>query len=312
MKKLFTIFCFFVFIASFSHKTAAQSYTLQTLSSAYQNLSSPIALHTNDSISWWDDAIGSFTIPFTFILFGDTVPTLYFYDAYLTDDTTSESYEINVFGANIWGNSSPVSYQITGSAPNRIYKVEWTDIGFDNYADVSSANIQFQLWLYETTNVIEIRFGNSYVPDAATAYDGLTGPQINLGYFNMTPYYFLVLQGNPSSPTTTIDTNVVLTGTPPLNTVYRFTPFTSSIKQNAFQNEISFYPNPATDNITLTSPLILSEATVLVYNIQGALLYQQNLQSGNMNIDLSGLAKGVYILKLTGKDINVVKPIIKQ
>jgi len=252
MKKLFTIICIIALFTTLSCKTYAQYYNFQAITGTYQSLTSPIALHTNDSVSWWDDAIGSFTLPFTFKLFEDTVPTLYFYDAYLTDDTANENYEINVFGAGIWGNSSPVSYQMEGTTPNRIYKVEWTDIGFDNYSDVASANIQFQLWLYETTNVIEIHFGNSYVPDAATAYDGLTGPEIDLINYNDIPSYYFSLQGIPAAPTATNDSNVVLTGTPPLNTVYRFSPHLESVPQITPQKEITFYPNPANDNFTIS------------------------------------------------------------
>lgn len=296
-----------------SFKNYAQSYTFTTLDSLYQNLTSGTALNTVDSSGGWDDAKGVISIPFNFHFFGNIVSTFYFDDTFLTDDTIAEDRIINVFGANIWGDSIPVNYQIDGTTPNRVYKVEWAEVCFDVYDNYDSANIEFQLWFYETTNVIEIHFGNSHIPNPNSAYDGMSGPQILLADFAATPIKVILLTDSASNPTTTSNLSAVLIGTPDLNTVYRFTPtvIPSAIAINA-ENQITIYPNPAKTDIKINLPKLNNDEIISVYDIQGQLLVQQPMQQAQANLNISNLANGIYFIKVTGSGIDVVKKIIKE
>jgi hypothetical protein len=73
-------------------------------------------------------------------------------------------------------------------------------------------------------------------------------------------------------------------------------------------SELLFYPNPATNNITIES---LHKAIIEILNIQGQTISQQ-LKQGKTDIDISSLAKGVYILRLLSNDKTVVARIVKE
>jgi len=295
-----------------SQKSYSQSYTLTTLSGSYQNLSAGIPLHSNDSITWWDDAQGIINVPFSLKLFGNPVASLYFYDAYISDDTLDETYAINVFGANIWGNGAPVSYQITGTSPNRIYKVEWAEIGFDAYEDISSASIEFQLWLYETSDVIEIHFGSHNIPDPAVAYEGSGGPQINVSYYNDDPLNLIFLTGDASNPSITNDTNTSITGTPVNGTIFRFTPVVSSMQEQKPQKEITIYSVNSINSIIVEDKSLNPDELISIYNMQGQLVYQHNSQNNKTIIPVSFLTKGIYFVKVLNNNITVVSKMIKK
>ncbi len=60
--------------------------------------------------------------------------------------------------------SSQITYLVTGSAPNRVLTVEWRQMRAPYNNTVPNA--EFQVKLYETTNLIEFVYGNSTIPDA--------------------------------------------------------------------------------------------------------------------------------------------------
>lgn len=85
---------------------------------------------------------------------------------------------------------------------------------------------------------------------------------------------------------------------------------------NNITGNIVVYPNPATNNITLVSQKVASggnqETIVEILNIQGQIILQQPLQQGKTNIDIRGLAKGVYILMLHTNEKTEVTRVVKE
>jgi hypothetical protein len=72
-------------------------------------------------------------------------------------------------GSNGW-----VKSVTTGTAPNRIHKIEWRLTIPINLAGAS--NSTFQVWLYETSNKVEYRYGAMSNPGgSSTASAGMTG-----------------------------------------------------------------------------------------------------------------------------------------
>lgn len=71
----------------------------------------------------------------------------------------------------------------------------------------------------------------------------------------------------------------------------------------------SVYPNPASDKIEIKTQF---KSVVEIYNIQGQLLIQQCILQEKRELDLSCLAKGVYILRLCGNDKTEVTRIVKE
>jgi hypothetical protein len=73
-------------------------------------------------------------------------------------------------------------------------------------------------------------------------------------------------------------------------------------------SEIKIYPNPASDKITIEikSQNIANSSFLSVYNIQGQLIFDKPIFQRSINIDISTLSRGVYIVKLTtNKNIEV-------
>jgi uncharacterized repeat protein (TIGR03803 family) len=91
--------------------------------------------------------------------------------------------------------------------------------------------------------------------------------------------------------------------------VFKLDTTTMGIEEINKNNSISVYPIPAINNLTVE---ILQKSTIEILNIQGQTILQQPLQQGKTDIDISGLAKGVYILRLLSNDKIAVTKIVKE
>jgi hypothetical protein len=70
------------------------------------------------------------------------------------------------------------------------------------------------------------------------------------------------------------------------------------LNQNQF-SKVSLYPNPATNEISLALDIKLEKAKLKVISTLGqTVLEKQNVSGNNLNIDVSNLAKGVYIVEV--------------
>ncbi len=70
--------------------------------------------------------------------------------------------------------------------------------------------------------------------------------------------------------------------------------------------DFKVYPNPTYDNITLESNKSLPYTVTLLDNT-GRLISSENVSTSNYQIDLSGLSKGIYLLKVDDQAVRVVK-----
>jgi len=89
----------------------------------------------------------------------------------------------------------------------------------------------------------------------------------------------------------------------------------NSVKENKIEpTGILVYPNPATNYITIEIPLISNQKNYIVsiYNSVGQLLQQQRLDEVKSEINISRLAKGVYLVKLFNNENTVEKIIVKE
>lgn len=68
--------------------------------------------------------------------------------------------------------------------------------------------------------------------------------------------------------------------------------------------DFSYYPNPTTGKVTISSKDAITE--VAVYNVQGQLLFNQKMNDLNTNVDISQFATGTYFfkLKINEKEVN--------
>ena len=89
--------------------------------------------------------------------------------------------------------------------------------------------------------------------------------------------------------------------------VYLCNDYLTSLPNLSFpSNDVSIYPNPATDKIEITG---LNEGLIEITNLQGQIIKTQNL-SVTKNMDISGLAAGTYLIKVMTKKKIVTKKLI--
>lgn len=67
-----------------------------------------------------------------------------------------------------------MSYKTSGTAPNRVFTVEWKNVL--SYYTGSNVQLNFQLLLYETTNIIEFQYGTV----SGTTHDAAEGASIGI------------------------------------------------------------------------------------------------------------------------------------
>lgn len=92
----------------------------------------------------------------------------------------------------------------------------------------------------------------------------------------------------------------------------------SAIDKNVLSSEeyklenqnLSIYPNPAKDKITIYSDSTVEK--VLVYNIFGKLVYKSSKDSKNLTVDTSNFSKGIYLVKVFSGGFFKTKKIVKE
>jgi hypothetical protein len=79
---------------------------------------------------------------------------------------------------------------------------------------------------------------------------------------------------------------------------------------DADKMELLVYPNPANDEIFITSNEILQNASIRIFDINGKLVISKQLTQNTVNI--STLAKGAYVLQLSVNDKLTERRFVKQ
>ena len=74
------------------------------------------------------------------------------------------------------------------------------------------------------------------------------------------------------------------------------------------------YPNPTYGNIKLEVEGLNTEADVLVYDMVGRVVQRHSLNKGknDLEIDLSGYAKGVYSVRIVNESVNQTLKLVVQ
>lgn len=135
-----------------------------------------------------------------------------------TNDLTSTTNPVKI--AAYWddlalgatGNGGYVKYVVTGTAPNRICKIEWFVTIPRNTTGTPSS--KFQIWLYESTNAIDFRYGTMGTDASATASVGLRATGTN-------NFQSVTISSNTAAIGTANDSNALQ---PAAGTKYTFTP----------------------------------------------------------------------------------------
>ncbi len=314
-------------------------YNLSVLSEDYSDLIGSTSL--NNDLTWNDPL---FTIPigFDFQYFGDTINELFFDEigsGGILGCNTGNAAIISLlvpYGAAIIDRGynfdtgisesslSNISYLLEGMAGSRILKVEWKNVGF--YSELEDDNVStdytnFQLWLYEGTNDIEMHYGPNSITRPDLCYENGKGTFVALinGYNLDTDSIFqaIVLEENPEMPSisifTTGDTLPSYFDNPiPNGTIYRFTHTPTGVSRIAMEPAIiSLYPNPSNDIIHISSDeLKMRIIGISIYNANGQRI--KEVTFSNNTIDISEFIPGTYFIQIRTTTDIIVKRLIKS
>ncbi|MCZ8298544.1 MAG: GEVED domain-containing protein [Flavobacterium sp.] len=239
-----------------------------------------------------DDAVYNVPIPFTFVFnglgytsvnmsingfayFGTTTGTpATEYNPISTTTTTFSGGVLSAYGRDLdlLNTSAAVNlgWVVTGTAPNRVMKMEWVTRR-SNGNNLASGEISmiFQIWLYETTNVVEFIYNQSTfgAPTIHTGQVGLRGAT-NTDFKNLTYTNPLLPWPGPTQALTemalgTANTDSVVTRGTSLtaaatingtlsNRIFRWTPVTCFAPTGVTASNVTF--NSVDLNWTAASP----------------------------------------------------------
>jgi hypothetical protein len=296
-------------------------YTFSYTTGTYTNLVGSTILTTDI----WDDFLYPCPIGFTFKFYNIPIDTLNFSDPNtVTFGNNLGKYVVSAFGADMsdrgrgdgtFKPKSPISYLLDGTAPNRILKIEWKNAGFileiDDSNILNKTNfINLQLWLYETSDLIEIHFGSHKVTYPGIIYEGTSGPNVSLNNNVNSKYVSLI--GDSTKPTVSSVPEVRMNGTPPNGMIFKFASNYVGIADNS-NGKYSIYPNPVKDVFHVMLPKKYEWVNVQIVNLLGnEMLNQKFTNSEQISLNISTLARGTYLMKLQTAGTVITRKITKQ
>ena len=282
MKKLI-----FLIAAGFALGVNAQTYSFSKSNEAYFSLSGATNLVSGN----WATFEKRIKTPFTFKYWGVNLGDSIFLDDWGSlslDKTFGE--EITFLGEDMESRGigkSSINYIVSGSSPNRILKFEYKNIGFDGNIPNLNDSASVQCWLYETSNILEYRYGPNRVQTTTWLDNGAY-----ISIYNSDLTKFISVEGDPLNPTlnTTQASNVKsVTGMPINGTVYKFTPSTNTGINEPFAKIIVI-----NNKISLQSSVVVNH--ISIYNTNGQLV---SSQSKAEDTNLSNLNHGIYYIVIS-------------
>ncbi len=271
----------------FSTHIFSQNYTFTQSTGTYANLSGSTSV-----VDWQKISTG-----FTFNFFNQNYDSLYVRTGgyIFFNDIASPKVVISAFDTP--DNTSipgAVSYQLAGIVGSQIFKLEWKNVILNSN---SNQYINYQMWLYEGTNCIEIFIGpNGSMP--SSSYGSYAGPSIGIGLPETTGFYSL--SGNPNAPNFILANDSTLTGTPLNGTIYKFCTTGSGIFDNASSHSVDISPNPFSSSTTLQTSNLFHNATLTVDNCFGQTVKQiKNISGQTVVLSRDNLGSGLYFVRLT-------------
>ena len=314
------IFC------SFALQAQDSPYTVVVGSQAYEPLEEysilPVGLG-------WDDPIVALPMPFDMLVWNDTCTGIFTEGVgevlYCEPSSGNPHYLAPMFGMDICDVSpadstgqdvSEIRHTTEGVSPNRIFKLEYHNVGFweDVYEDSVELDllqkINVQVWLHEWGTITY-----HYGPNSITDLDALTAEGIAtagiFGNFDENTYDATILTatGSPDDPTFEMFTDLYaffygaeqgwVGGWPSAGVFYEFNHALPLNVLEAEVQEIQAFPNPAHHAVQLTNPL--SHAVQMTWlDASGRSIKEHSLAPGTHSVSVSDLPAGVYLLRANG------------
>ena len=315
----------------------AQNYTFTKSTGTYADLTGATALST----SGWDEDQYLVPLGFNFSIGNKTYTNVVVDDngSILFPDAAGTSaeagiiaFDVDLMDRAIASNPSTINKVTTGTPGSQITKIEWKNAGFyddpsstpPNYLPFPNDFINFQVWIYEGSNNIEIHFGSSNITAANLASNfGTTGGASTALITAVTPsgqsatLTGVALQGPAATPTMVTFTNTntfpSVTGVPASGTIYRFATTTTGISKNRNKANFSVYPNPVADVMKIEGLTAKGNVTINVSDVLGKVVLTEKVTAAqNVSVNVGSLKKGAYTVEISSEEGRSIKQIIKQ
>jgi hypothetical protein len=301
MKKILLVSFAVICLKSYGQQL---EYNFSKSTSAYSELTSPIVVNTA-----WTQTFGA-KLPFQFTYFGKAYDSLRITPNSVNFTTSQADFiamgqEDYYFDGQLYPVGSEISYLITGNAPNRIIKAQFknmravtTDTGYEY-------TVNNQIWLYETSNLIEFHFGPNINKDI-----NITNYYFGFLDADNSPYY--AISGTVASPTLVRVTNVStfkgLSAHPSSGTVYTFTPYVPSTHFTDIFKPYSFSNTP--ESFTYRSA---QSSSLSIIDLSGRQVMSVLLDANSeFKADYSLLSRGMYLLKINAENQIFTEKILVQ
>ena len=83
----------------------------------------------------------------------------------------------------------------------------------------------------------------------------------------------------------------------------------SIVLNNSSEHGLKFYPNPTSTTIAIETH---AKGTILIHNISGQQMLQQEIRESTTKMDVSGWKSGIYVVKVVGEKGVQVGKFVKQ
>lgn len=336
--KNFSFTSLFLFV--FLNVSLAQTfpYILVTETDSYNELTEAIELTSVGDL--WDDPEFAAPINFDFEFLGTSSDSVFFglglgsilsfvedfnqdvdlLIPYIDDLTDIENVDPNT--------QSTIKYTTEGDIGSQIFKLEWKDCGFFNEIDgnATAENIvSFQMWLYESDNSIEFRFGPSTIVNPNIIHD-FTAPSAGImEKFNYDTELFETywnIAGDAANPSimetdTSFFSNYTLTGLTPHpenGQVYRLVDIETNINDITQSLEIKIYPNLVQEDLTvkIDESILNTKTQFFITNQMGQIIKNNTITKNGERINVENFSAGIYFLTVFNKNGKITKKFIKQ
>lgn len=328
-----TLILLSAFIFSWTLSHAQFNYHFSARMEPYQPLTGGTDF---DAGQLWDEDVFKLPIGFDFILDGYLIDSFVSVSAsFIGHDSTANISGFGAITADLCDRgmisgiaSSPRSYMVTGTPGSRICKIEVANAGL--YDEINTYNtaddyINFQIWLYEGSNAVELRYGSSKISHP-TEYFIFTSDPIAafLRFSNYAEYIddMYYLYNNPANPA--IDsafdeyTDIMLVPhglntMPAEGTVYRFEPLTTGVAEtDNIMNAVAIYPTVCVTMLTISNNTG-GNMLYSICSIDGRTIRKPaTIQSKKQVVDLSDLKPGMYFVNLENKKEKKTVKFFKQ